>query len=81
MIFRGSVAPPGPKNPSSGLSAWDPWLSPWGLHQRNGSAGHVERQLVVEQLRSGGVIEALQVQRAGFPCRRGGAGQWLAIIG
>lgn len=31
--------------------------------------GHVERQLVVEQLRSGGVIEALQVQRAGFPCR------------
>jgi myosin heavy subunit len=27
---------------------------------------------VVEQLRSGGVIEALQVQRAGFPCRRGG---------
>ena len=29
----------------------------------------MERQLVVEQLRSGGVIEALQVQRAGFPCR------------
>ena len=31
----------------------------------------IERQLVVEQLRSGGVIEALHVQRAGFPCRTG----------
>eukprot|EP00439_Symbiodinium_sp_Y106_P051315 s1299_g6.t2 len=29
----------------------------------------LERLLVVEQLRSGGVIEALHVQRAGYPCR------------
>ena len=43
----------------------------WGstYHPPTPRKGHVERQLVVEQLRSGGVIEALQVQRAGFPCR------------
>jgi len=29
----------------------------------------INRQSVVEQLRSGGVIEALYVQRAGYPCR------------
>mmetsp|Transcript_36271 Transcript_36271/g.96405 ORF Transcript_36271/g.96405 Transcript_36271/m.96405 type:complete len:1978 (-) Transcript_36271:181-6114(-) len=29
----------------------------------------VNRQTVVDQLRSGGVIEALRVQRAGYPCR------------
>mmetsp|Transcript_1682 Transcript_1682/g.4333 ORF Transcript_1682/g.4333 Transcript_1682/m.4333 type:complete len:1653 (-) Transcript_1682:108-5066(-) len=32
-------------------------------------AGRFNRKTVVEQLRSGGVIEALRVQRAGFPCR------------
>jgi len=31
--------------------------------------GRLNRRTVVEQLRSGGVIEALRVQRSGFPCR------------
>jgi len=37
------------------------------------------RQSVVEQLRSGGVIEALHVQRAGYPCRAKLAQCWREV--
>lgn len=56
---------------NTGVSTFPGSTQAWGstYHPPTPRKGHVERQLVVEQLRSGGVIEALQVQRAGFPCR------------